>query len=173
MESFQAEFAGKPEEDAEVHLLHTNDWMRTHDFEEDVKVHRFWLTLLGEARLWYETLTPIANDWPALQNAFRRQYSKLGNTPEQFFHQWRSFYFDKNVDSLDTYLTRVSQCTAMLNYGEPQILELMKNTLPSRLYLILFPIDNLRDVIAMAKRVMIKEKIDRQKSGQSSATPFM
>ena len=61
----------------------------------------------------------------------------------------------------------------MLNYGEPQILELKKNTLPSRLFLILFPIDNLRDAITMAKHVMIKEKIDRQKTGQSPATPFM
>ena len=49
----------------------------------------------------------------------------------------------------------------------------MKNTLPSRVYPILFPIDNLRDTITTAKRVMIKEKIDRQKTGQSSATPFM
>ena len=67
---------------------------------------------------------------------------------------------------------RVSQCATMLNYSEPQILELM-NTLPSRLYLILLPIDNLRDAITTAKCVMIKEKIDRQKTGQSSATPFM
>ena len=72
-----------------------------------------------------------------------------------------------------THVTRVSQYATMLNYGEPQILELMKNTLPSRLYLILFPIDNLRDTITTAKRVMIKEKIDRQKTGQSSANPFM
>ena len=68
---------------------------------------------------------------------------------------------------------RVSQCAAMLNYGEPQILELMKNTLPSRLYSILFPIDNLRDAITTAKRVMTKERIDRQRRGQSAATPFM
>ena len=61
----------------------------------------------------------------------------------------------------------------MLNYGEPQILELMKNALPSRLFSILFPVDNLRDVITTAKRVMIKEKIDRQKTGQSSTTAFM
>ena len=147
--------------------------MRTHNFNEDVKVETFCLTLLGEARLWYETLTPIANDWPALQNAFRRQYTKLGNTPEQYFHQWRSFYFDENTDSIDPYVTRVSQCAVMLNYGEPQILELMKNTLPSRLYPILFPTSSLGDTITTAKRVMIKEKIDRQKTGQSPTTPFM
>ena len=68
---------------------------------------------------------------------------------------------------------RVSQCAMMLNYGEPQILELMKNTFPSRLYPILFPINNLRDAITTAKWVMIKEKIDRQKTGQSPATSFM
>ena len=68
---FKPEFTGKPEEDAEAHLFRTNDWIRTHNFDEGVKVDRFCLTLLGEARLWYETLTPIVNDWPALQNAFR------------------------------------------------------------------------------------------------------
>ena len=138
-----------------------------------MKVQRFCLTLLGEARLWYETLNFNHTDWLELQNSFRQQYSKWGNTLEQYFHQWRSFYFDENADSIDSYVMRVSQWAAMLNYGEPQILELMKNTLPSRLYPILFPIDNLRDAITTAKQVMIKEKLDRQKRGQSSATPFM
>ena len=53
---FKPEFSGKPEEDAEAHLLRTNDWMTTHDFPDDQKVMRFCLTLSGEARLWYETL---------------------------------------------------------------------------------------------------------------------
>ena len=68
---FKPEFAGKPEKDAEEHLLCTNDLMRTHNFNEEDKGKRFCFTLLEEAKLWYETLTPIANDWPALQNAFR------------------------------------------------------------------------------------------------------
>ena len=61
----------------------------------------------------------------------------------------------------------------MLNYGELQILELLKNTLPGRLYPILLPVDNLRDAITTAKMVLIKEMIYRQKSGQSLITPFM
>ena len=36
---FKPEYAGKPEEDAEAHLLCTNDWMQTHNFEENVKVN--------------------------------------------------------------------------------------------------------------------------------------
>ena len=81
--------------------------------------------------------------------------------------------FDENADNLDSYITRSSQSAMMLNYGEPQILELMKNTLPIRLYPILFPIDNLRDAIMTTKHVMIKDIIDRQKTGQCPATPFM
>ena len=60
---FKPEFAAKPEEDAEAHLLHKNDWMQMHHFEEKVKVDRFCLTLLGEARLWYETLNLNHIDW--------------------------------------------------------------------------------------------------------------
>ena len=77
---FKPEFAGRHDEDAEAHLLCTNDWMITHNFPQDVKVQRFHLTPVGKARLWYESLIPIANDWPALQENFRRQYSKIGNT---------------------------------------------------------------------------------------------
>ena len=48
---FKPEFAGRPEEYAEAHLLYTNDWMLTHNFLDDVKVQRFCLTLVGESRL--------------------------------------------------------------------------------------------------------------------------
>ena len=63
---FKPEFSGKPDEDAEVHLLHTNDWMNAHHFIDGVKVQRFCLTLLGEARLWYQSLEPINADWQEL-----------------------------------------------------------------------------------------------------------
>ena len=51
--------------------------MNTHDFPDGVKVQRFCLTLMGEARLWYASLEPIVMTWQELQNQFRRQYSKV------------------------------------------------------------------------------------------------
>ena len=93
--SKKPEFSCKPEEDAESHLLSMRDWMEVHNFPEGEKVRQFRVTLTGEARLWYESLTPIDNDWPTLQNKFRWQYSKIGNTPEQLFHAWRTFKFEK------------------------------------------------------------------------------
>ena len=111
-------------------------------------------------------------NWPTLQNKFRWQYSKIGNTPEQLFHAWRTFKFDENTDSIDSYVLRMSQVAAILNYGEMQILENFKNILPYQLYSTLINVNNLRDAIDLAKRALTKEKHDRQLTGQSS-TPFM
>ena len=66
----------------------------------------------------------------------------------------------------------MSQVAAMLNNGEMQNLENFKNTLPYWLYWTLINVNNLRDAIDLAKRVLTKEKLDRQLTGQSS-TPFM
>ena len=166
------EFSGKPEEDAESHLLSTRDWMEAHNFPGGDKVRHFHLTLIGEARLWYELLAPLVDDWPTLQNKFRWQYSKIGNTPEQLFHAWRTFKFDENMDTINSYVLWMSLVVAMLNYGEMLILENFKNTLLYRLYSTLINVNNLRDAIDLAKRVLTKEKLDRQLTGQSS-TPFM
>ena len=76
--------------------------MDTYKFQEHIKVQRFCLTLVGEPRLWYESLRPINVDWVGLQNIFRQQYSKIGNTREQLFNRWRSFHFDENVEMIDT-----------------------------------------------------------------------
>ena len=61
---------------------------------------------------------------------------------------------------------------ALLNYGEPQILELFKTTLLSRLYYMLYQINDLRMVVEIAKRLLTKEQIDK-KSGQATTSPFM
>ena len=109
--------------------------MEAHNFPDEVIVRHFCLTLTGKARLWYESLAPLDNDWQALQNKFRWQYSKIGNTLKQLFHAWRTFKFDENTDTIDSYIQRMSQVAAMLNYGEMQVLENLKNTLPYWLYI--------------------------------------
>ena len=64
---FKLEFLGKPDEDAEAHLLCTNYWMTTHHFVEGAEVQGYCLILLHEARLWYHSLEPINVDWQGLQ----------------------------------------------------------------------------------------------------------
>ena len=84
------------------------------------------------------------------------------------------FTMMKNAESLDTNVTKIRQVTALLVYEELQILEVIKNTLPKRLYWVLFSIEDLRLAVETAKRILTKEKIDRQLSGQSgTSAPFM
>ena len=148
--------------------------MNTHHFDEDIKVQRFCLTLFGEARLRYQSLEPLGNTPLAqLQNLFRQRYSKLGNTCKQLFHPQKSFTFDENTETIDSYVIRIRQVVTLLGYGELQILEVFRNTLPTKLYWILFPIEDLRQAVDMAKRILTKEKLDKQLTGQTPTSPFM
>ena len=144
-----------------------------HDFPDNVKVQRFCLALVGEARLWHDSLRPINAEWDDLQHMFRQQYSKMGNAREQLVNAWRSFHFDENAETIDTYVHHIRQVANLLGYQDPQILDEFQNTLPPKLYWLLFPIEDLRIAVDTAKRMLTKEKIDKQSAGQSSSTPFM
>ena len=113
--------------------------MEKHRFPDQVKVQRFCLTLVGEARIWYKSLRPINIDWVCLQNVFRQQYCKIGNTRKQLFHVWRSLHFNENAETIDAYVNCMRQVATLLGYQGPQILEVFKNTLPTKLYWSYFP----------------------------------
>ena len=82
--------------------------------------------MVGEAGLWYESLRHVNEDGQGLQNWFRQQYSKIGNTWEQLFHACRSFHFDKNIETLDSYVTCIRQVTTLLDCGKLQIWKYLK-----------------------------------------------
>ena len=56
--------------------------MEAPNFPEGDKVRHFHLMLIGEARLWYESLAPLDDDWPHLTKQIQvaifenRQYSQ-------------------------------------------------------------------------------------------------
>ena len=86
--------------------------------------------------------------------------------------------FDEIAERIDAYIIGTLHCIArqvatLLGYGEPQILKVFKNTLPTKLYWILFSIEDLRQSVETAKRILTKEKLDRQLTGQTSISPFM
>ena len=69
-------------------------------------------------------------------------------------------------------MLQLKQCAQMLGYNEGKVLELLKNTLPIRYYILLFGIQNPREAVESAKIVMTKEKFDNKLAGQSS-TQYM
>ena len=68
---------------------------------------------------------------------------------------------------------QIRQVPTLLGYGVPQVLEVFKNTLPTKLYWILFPIEDLRQAVETGKRILTKEKLDKQLTGQTSTSHFM
>ena len=79
----------------------------------------------------------------------------------------------KTLKTIVSYVIRIRQVATLLGYGEPQILEVFQNTLPTKLYWILFPIEDLRQVVDMAKIILTKEKLDKQLTGQTPTSLFM
>ena len=90
-----------------------------------------------------------------------------------YFMHGDHLLFNENAETIDSYVTQIRQVAALLGYGEPQILEVFKNTLPTKLYWILFPIEDLRQAVDTVKRILTKEKLDKQLTGQTSTSPFM
>ena len=62
---------------------------------------------------------------------------------------------------------------ALLGYGKPQSLEVFKNTLSRKLCWILFPIEDFRQAVETAKRILTKEKLDKKLTRQSTSSPLM
>ena len=65
---------------------------------------------------------------------------------------------------MDSHIIRLWQTTGV---------EGVQNALPAKLYWVLFPIEDLRQAVETAERILAKEKIDRQLAGQSSLVAFM
>ena len=63
-------------------------------------------------------------------------------------------------------------CSNTLRLWSPQVLEVFKNTLPTKLYWILFPTEDLRQAVETAKSILTKEKLDKQLTGQTSTNPL-
>ena len=51
------------------------------------------------------------------------------------------------------YVNCIRQVATLLGYQEPQILEVFKNTIPTKLYWVLFPIMDLRQAVETAKSI--------------------
>ena len=77
------------------------------------------------------------------------------------------------METLDSYIIHIRQVATLLGYGKPQVMEVFKNTLPTRLFGVLIPIEDLRLAVKRTKRILTKEKIDRQLAGQPSLMLFM
>ena len=67
-----------------------------------------------------------------------------------------------------SYTCSLWRTTNSEKYSQTQII-----IIPTKLYWVLFPTEDLWQAVETAKRILTEEKIDRQLAGQSFSTPFM
>ena len=61
--------------------------------------------------------------------------------------------------SIDSHVMQIRLVATLLGYGEPQILEVFKNTLPTKLYWILFPIEDFKTSSRNSKKNIDQRKV--------------
>ena len=75
----------------------TINWVDIHDFAVGQRAQRFPLILGGKARLLYLSMHPFQGNLEKLEERFRTQFSKLGNT--SCFIHGNYFTFMKGRDN--------------------------------------------------------------------------
>ena len=78
---------------------------------------------------------------------------------EQLFHAWRSFNFNENIETIDSYVMQIRQVATLLGYGGPQILEVFQNTSPTKLYWIFISNRRLRTNSRNSKKNTDQRKV--------------
>ena len=98
---------------------------------------------------------PIA--WNDLQQRFSRYFSTQGRSIKHLHDKWRNFSFTPGQDDIEAYIRDVKEAAHQLNYNDEAILHLMKATMPSEIYSILYNQHDLNMVITMVKDIYAKK----------------
>ena len=61
---------------------------------------------------------------------------------QKLFHAWRSFNFDENTETIDSYVMQIRTGSNTLGLWRATGIGSIQNTLPTKLYWILFPIED-------------------------------
>ena len=82
------------------------------------------------------------------------------------------FMHGGNTETIDSYVMQIRQVATFLGYGEPQVLEVFKKHTSNKI--VLDTIFNRRPKTSSrkAKRILTKEKLDKQLTGQTSTSPL-
>ena len=83
------------------------------------------------------------------------------------------FSFDEITETIDAYVTHIRQVAAHLGLWRTTNFRGGIKTHSHKIVLDIVSYGRLRQVVETAKRILTKEKLDRQLTRQSSSTPFM
>ena len=128
-------------------------------FRADDYTDKFKHTLQHLAREWYHGLDmdQFGSNWHKFTRHFSRYFSTQGRNIKHLHERRRSFSFDPNTDGIKEYIHNVHEAAKHLRHGDDAVLNLLKATMPTELYGILYGHDNLYIVMTMLKDIYAKK----------------
>ena len=120
---------------------------------------KFKHTLQHLAREWYHGLDmhQFGDSWHEFTQHFSRYFSMQGRNIKDLHERWRAFSFDPNTDDIKEYIRDVCEAAKQLGHGVDAVLNLLKATMPTEFYSILYRHDNLYVVMTMLKDIYAKK----------------
>ena len=132
-------------------FLVLEDWMETHNFPEGDKVRCFHLTLIGEAQVMVWITSTIRWWLACLYKINSGDNTQNRHTPKQLFHAWRTFKFNENTDTVDSFCSKNESGSSNAKLWRNADIREFQDTLLHQLYSTIINVNNLRDAINLAK----------------------
>ena len=111
------------------------------------------------AREWYHGLDTdqFGHNWCEFTRHFSRYFSTQGRNIKHLHERWITFSFNPNTDDIEEYIRDVCKAAKQLGHGNDVVLNLLKATMPTKLYGTLYGHDNLYIVMPMLKDIYTKK----------------
>ena len=111
------------------------------------------------AHEWYHGLDTdqFGDEWHEFTRYFSRYFSTQGRNIKHLHERWRTFSFDPSTDDIEEYIRDVREAAKQLGHGYDAVLNLLKATMPTELYVTLYGHDNLYSIMTMLKDIYAKK----------------
>ena len=166
--NFKRPFKGTPAEDAENHWFRYKDVIDVLEFEgtpaeqESTKILLFRYTIADDARRWFNSVHRGINSVDELQNAFKKRYSKIGQSEADYQIAWENLKFQPEKEDVHTLAERVRTIGQLARYDDMAILEKFKRLMPDTMIPTLYGINRMGPCVQAAADLF--KRFNRQQS---------
>ena len=85
----------------------------------------------AKARLWYDEIEALPDDWDTLANQFKARFCIYGQTVEEWYEYWSKLHFDPSSDQdIEDLITDIKALADLCQFGDQQQVTKIKSIFP-------------------------------------------
>ena len=124
-------FRGSSTEDPYIFKQKALDYMDDAQVLAAKRMKKFHLCLEGDACDWYNDVT-VPADWDMLMTMFCQHFCMFGQTEEHWHEAWNWLSFNKAMDNIDKFISKVKWLACQLRFQDHSILIKLKQLFPGK-----------------------------------------